>query len=67
MIVADILGTNGVVISPLSTVGAMSVASAPEGTDRTKLFNQLLIAAGCWMVWSALMALLGVYKLIALA
>ncbi len=66
LIVSDILGTNGVVISPLSTVGAMAVASSPEGTDRTKLFNQLLIAAGCWMVWSALLGVCGVYKFIAL-
>lgn len=65
LIVSCILGINGVVISPLSTVGGICVASTPDGVDRSKLFNQLLIAAGCWMIWAALMALIGVTAFIA--
>ena len=42
-----IVGTNGVVISPLSTVGGICVGCAPESVDKDKLYNQLLLAAAC--------------------
>ena len=41
---------NGVVISPLSTVGALCLAGAPEGVDRNRLYTQLLISACCFSV-----------------
>jgi len=53
LITAVIVGTNGVVISPLSTVGALCVAGAPEGVDRSKLYNQLLLSALCFSVCCA--------------
>ena len=39
-----IVGTNGVVISSLSTVGGICVGCAPESVDKDKLYNQLLSA-----------------------
>ncbi len=56
LITAVIVGTNGVVISPLSTVGALCLAGAPEGVDRNKLYNQLLLSAVCFSVCSAIAA-----------
>jgi di/tricarboxylate transporter len=38
--------------SPLSTIGALCIASVPPGDDRKKLFNQVL-------AWSLSMALIG--------
>ena len=47
-------------VSPLSTLGALCLAAAPEGTDARKLFNQLLAwglsmsivgAVVCWLVF----------------
>lgn len=45
LIISVVVGTNGVVISPLSTVGGLCVASAPEGVDKGRLYNQLLLSA----------------------
>jgi len=53
LITAVIVGTNGVVISPLSTVGALCLAGAPDGVDRNKLYNQLLISTICFSVCCA--------------
>ena len=39
-----IVGTNGVIISPPSTVGGICVGCAPESVDKDKLYNQLLSA-----------------------
>ncbi|MCI0359764.1 MAG: hypothetical protein L0211_14910 [Planctomycetaceae bacterium] len=58
--VAVLIGGNLVDMSPLSTIGALCVAAAPEGVDRRVLANQLLAwgfalalvaALGCW-AWS---------------
>ena len=40
-----IVGTNGVVLSPFSTVGALACGCAPEGVDVNKLYKNLLITA----------------------
>ncbi|MDY3868065.1 MAG: SLC13 family permease [Pyramidobacter sp.] len=61
LIIAVIVGTNGVVISPLSTVGGLCVASAPEGVDRDKLYNQLLLSAVIFCAGSAVAAFMGLY------
>ena len=61
LITAVIVGTNGVVISPLSTVGALCLAGAPEGVDRNKLYNQLILAAVCFSVCCAAAAYFGVF------
>lgn len=47
-----IVGANLVDVSPLSTLGALCIASAPPSMDRTALFNQLL-------VWGLSMCLVG--------
>jgi hypothetical protein len=57
---AVLIGGNLVDMSPLSTIGALCVAAAPEGVDRRVLGNQLLAwgfalallaAVGFW-IWS---------------
>jgi di/tricarboxylate transporter len=55
-----IIGAHLVDVSPLSTIGAMSLAAAPPGEDTRRLFNRLLAwglsmapltAIGCWIAW----------------
>lgn len=60
-----IVGTNGVVISPLSTVGGICVACAPEGVNRDKLYNQLLLAAVCFILLNAAASLIGLFNFLA--
>jgi di/tricarboxylate transporter len=52
--VASAINVNGhlVDVSPLSTLGALCLASAPSTTDPRRLFNQL-------MAWGASMAIIG--------
>jgi len=52
---AVLIGGNLVDMSPLSTIGALCVAAAPEGVDRRVLGNQLL----AWGFALALVAALG--------
>ena len=56
---AVLIGGNLVDMSPLSTIGALCIAAAPEGVDRRVLFNRLLAwgfalavvaALLCWLV-----------------
>lgn len=61
LITAVIVGTNGVVISPLSTVGALCLAGAPDSVDRNKLYNQLLISTICFSVCCAAAAYFGIF------
>ena len=61
LVIGVIVGTNGVVISPLSTVGGIAVGSAPEGVDRAKLYNQLLLAAVAFILLNAAAAALGLF------
>jgi Na+/H+ antiporter NhaD/arsenite permease-like protein len=52
-IVASInLGSHLVDVSPLSTIGAMCIAAAPEGVDRERLFRQLF-------AWGLAMSVVG--------
>jgi Na+/H+ antiporter NhaD/arsenite permease-like protein len=55
-----IVGAHLVDVSPLSTIGALSLAAAPAGEDTRRLFNRLLAwglsmaplaALGCWIFW----------------
>jgi di/tricarboxylate transporter len=52
-----LIGGNLVDMSPLSTIGALCIAAAPEGIDRRALFHQLLAwgfamsAAGALFCW----------------
>lgn len=62
MVSSVIIGINAIMCSPLSTVGGICVASAPETEDKAKLFNQLLLSSVIVMLFIALVALLGLYK-----
>jgi Mg2+/citrate symporter len=53
------IGSAMVDVSPLSTIGALCIAAAPEGTDKSQLFTRLMIwgfamalvaAALCWAI-----------------
>ena len=55
-----IVGGHVVDVSPLSTLGALCMASAPPGTNSKRLFNQLLAwgismtfvaAVACWVIF----------------
>lgn len=61
MVIGVIVGTNGVVISPLSTVGGICVACAPDTVDRDKLYNQLLLSAVSFIGFSVVCSLVGVF------
>ncbi len=61
LVTGVIVGTNGVVISPLSTVGGIAVGSAPESVDKDKLYNQLLLAAVSFILLNALASALGLF------
>jgi hypothetical protein len=61
LIVGVIVGTNGVVISPLSTVGGIAVASAPESVDKDKLYNQLLLSAVAFILLNAVASFIGLF------
>lgn len=61
LVIGVIVGTNGVVISPLSTVGGICVGCAPEGVDRDKLYNQLLLSAVCFIAMSVVLSLIGAF------
>ncbi len=62
MVIGVIVGTNGVVISPLSTVGGICVACAPDTVDRDKLYNQLLLSAVSFIGFSVICSLLGLFQ-----
>jgi heme/copper-type cytochrome/quinol oxidase subunit 2 len=44
-----------VTMSPFSTMGALAMASAPEASDRKKLFKNLFIMAFCALLFVAIM------------
>ena len=60
---AVLIGGNLVDMSPLSTIGALCVAAAPEGIDRRKLINQLL----AWSFALAILTALGFWAFALLA
>lgn len=61
LVIGVIVGTNGVVISPLSTVGGIAVGSAPDCVDKDKLYNQLLLAAITFIVLNTIASALGLF------
>lgn len=63
LILCVCVGINGVVISPLSTVGGMCLAGTPETVNKQKMFNQLLLSAVIFTLLSAVLSLVGFYKL----
>ena len=62
LVIGVIVGTNGVVISPLSTVGGICVGSAPESVDKDKLYNQLLLAAVAFILLNTAASALGLFN-----
>ncbi len=56
-----IVGTNGVVLSPFSTVGALACGCAPEGVDVNKLYKNLLITAILFSLSAFVVSYLGIY------
>ena len=63
IVIGVIVGTNGVVISPLSTVGGICVGCAPESVDKDKLYNQLLLVAVSFIVMSVVLSFIGVFRI----
>jgi len=61
LIIGVMIGTNGVVISPLSTVGGICLASAPESVNRYKLFNQLLLSAVMFIIFNVAASAAGLF------
>lgn len=53
----------GVCYSPLSSLGALAMASLPASVDSKKVFNQLMAAAFLCMFLAMLLNYLGVFKL----
>lgn len=62
LILCVCIGINGVVISPLSTVGGMCLAGTPESVNKSKMFNQLLLSAVIMTALSAVLGTVGFYK-----
>ena len=63
------LGAYATGISPLSTTGANVMANygtvyAPDAKEEKKLFNQLLIMAGCCWLGYTIAGLLGLYNIV---
>ena len=58
-----IVGTNGVIISPPSTVGGICVGCAPESVGKDKLYNQLLLADVSFIVMSVVLSFIGVFRI----
>lgn len=63
LILCVCIGINGVVISPLSTVGGMCLAGTPESVNKSKMFNQLLLSAVIMTALSAVLSVVGFYRL----
>ena len=64
MCVGIVVGTHGVVISPLSSIGAMCIGCTPEGSvNPNRMFNVLLIAAIVFTVLATAASALGIYGL----
>ena len=64
MSVGIVVGTHGVVISPLSSIGAMCIGCTPEGSvNPNRMFNVLLISAVVFTIMAAAASALGLYSI----
>lgn len=62
MAVGIVVGTHGVVISPLSSIGAICMGCTPEGSvDANKMFISLLLAAIIFTILAAAVSFIGLY------
>ncbi len=57
-----VAGSNSVIYSPISTLGAMSLAALPEEIDKEKYFNKMLIVAISSVLFCAVLGLIGLYR-----
>jgi Na+/H+ antiporter NhaD/arsenite permease-like protein len=60
IISAIVMGAHMVTNSPISTLGALAVASTGFGVDRTRLFNQLFLVGLLGLVYAAVIVYLGI-------
>jgi Na+/H+ antiporter NhaD/arsenite permease-like protein len=60
IISAIVMGAHMVTNSPISTLGALAVASAGFGADRARLFNQLFLVGLAGLVYAAVIVYLGI-------
>lgn len=60
LITGIVLGAHFVTNSPLSTLGALAMASADENIDRAKFFNQLLILGFGGVIFGAILVFFGI-------
>ncbi len=63
LVCAVTVGINSVVISPLSTIGAMCLSGTPETVDKDKMYRQLLLSAGIITLMNIVLAFVGFYKI----
>lgn len=63
MMAGLIVGAHMVTFSPLSTLGALTLASATDRTDKQKLFTQLLIVGLASVLLAGIFGFLGLYNL----
>lgn len=60
IISAIVMGAHMVTNSPISTLGALAVASAGFGVDRNRLFNQLFLVGLAGLAYAAVIVYLGI-------
>ncbi|MGL5439942.1 MAG: SLC13 family permease [Filifactoraceae bacterium] len=60
LITGIVLGAHFVTNSPLSTLGALAMASAGENIDKAKFFNQLLILGFGGVLFGAILVFVGI-------
>lgn len=63
--ISIVVGAMMVTFSPMSTLGALAIASANQKTDKVKLFSRLLLIAIGFSIFAMLLAYIGLYDLIA--
>lgn len=64
LIAGIVVGAHMVTFSPLSTLGALTLASATEKSDKQKLFVQLLTIGISAVIFAGLLGVLGLYDLL---
>ena len=65
LVLATVVGINGVVLSPFSTVGALACGCAPKDLDVDKLYRSLILTAIIFILGSSMLAYLGFFRLFA--
>lgn len=58
-----VVGAHMVTFSPLSTLGALALASSTDEENKQKLFGQLLVVGFSSVIFGGLIGLLGIYNL----